>query len=398
MTRHLKLFLCLTATLTATSLAQTPDYQRPPTSPPVAYVYVSSPTGIYGFAAASDGKLTPLSGSPFSGNVGHLSVNSKYLFGLAGDALYSYAIAADGALKQVAVTSSPRNSPGECPSEIGYTMQIDYTGTTLYTFDPDCDNLPGNEQYIRSFKIENNGELQFLANTDSGNAGDEGNLSEARLLGTNKYAYQTGCGSVPGFEVIGFKRESNGVLDLAGTLSESPKTKSPDDIYCADNVLAGDPTNHLAFSLADFNLNVMNNVGPRVLASYTADSHGNLTTKSTYENMPSSDIDAPVTLSISPSGKLLAVGSVGVIPGDSGFQIFHFNGAEPITHYTGLLQADYGIQQFGWDGDNHLYALNGLNGGGRLFVYTATSTKVEEVPGSPYMIPGANNVIVRSLK
>jgi hypothetical protein len=327
-----------------------------------------------------------------------MSVNSNYLFGLAGNSLYSYSIATDGALKQVAVTSSPRNDPGECPFEIGYTLQIDYTGRTLYSFDPDCDNLPGNEQFIRSFKIDDNGQLQFLANTDSGNAVEEGNLSEARFLGTNKYAYQTGCGSTPGFEVIGFKRESNGVLALAGTLSESPTTRSPDDIYCADEVLAGDSTNHLAFSLADFNLNVMNNVGPRVLASYTADSQGNLTTKSTYENMPSIDIADPVTLSISPSGKLLAVGSVGVIPGDSGFQVFHFNGAEPITHYTGLLQADYGFQEFGWDGDNHLYALNGLNGGGRLFVYTATPTSIEEVPGSPYMIPEANNVIVRSVK
>jgi hypothetical protein len=281
---------------------------------------------------------------------------------------------------------------------MGYTLQIDYAGKTLYSFDPDCDNLPGNKQYIRSFKIEENGALQFLANTDSGSANEEGDLSPGVFLGTDQYAYQTGCGSTPGFEVIGYKRKSNGVLEVAGTHSESPKTKGPDDIYCTQSVLAGDPGHHLAIGLSDFNVNVGNNVPPTVLASFTADEHGNLTTKSTYENMPSSEIDPITAMSISPTGKLLAVGSVGVIPGDSGFQVYHFNGGEPITHFTGLLEPDYGFQEFGWDNDNHLYALNALNGGGRLFVYTVTPTSITRAAGSPYLVPGANNIIVRSLR
>jgi hypothetical protein len=126
-------------------------------------------------------------------------------------------------------------------------------------------------------------------------------------------------------------------------------------------------------------------VGPYVLATYTADSHGNLSTKSTYENMPTAETGVN-SMSISPSGKLLAVGG-------QGFQVFHFNGSSPITRCSGVLQAGFGFQQFGWDGDNHLYAL----GSGKVFVYTVTSTSIKEEPGSPYPIPEASSIIGRSL-
>ena len=54
---------------------------------------------------------------------------------------------------------------------------------------------------------------------------------------------------------------------------------------------------------------------------------------------------------ISPSGKVLAVG--GGVPdcancGAPGFQIFHFNGSSPITHYTGLLHSSEKFVQFAW--------------------------------------------------
>jgi hypothetical protein len=98
--------------------------------------------------------------------------------------------------------------------------------------------------------------------------------------------------------------------------------------------------------------------------------------------MPSIETQAN-TISISPSGKFLAVGG-------SGFQIFHFNGSSPITKYTGVFQPGSQFTEFGWDGDNHLYAL----GSGKLYVYTVTSTSVEEASGSPYSIPEASSMIV----
>ena len=73
---------------------------------PVAFVYVSSsPNGnnfeLNAFAAASDGLLTPVSGSPFSENVGYLAANGTYLFADNNVDLFTYSIAADGAPTQV---------------------------------------------------------------------------------------------------------------------------------------------------------------------------------------------------------------------------------------------------------------------------------------------------------
>ena len=88
---------------------------------------------------------------------------------------------------------------------------------------------------------------------------------------------------------------------------------------------------------------------------------------------------------MSPSGKLLAVA------GESGLQIFHFNGGNPITPYTGLLTSSNITQMF-WDKDNHLYALSTVEG--KLYVFTVTPTGYTQAPGSPYSIPNSVYVVV----
>ena len=382
MTRCLKLFACLTTTLCAgAALAQTSD-QPGTTSSPVSYVYVSRPTHIAAFAASTTGKLTAVPGSPISGSVSSMSVNGKFLFGSGdnGKDIYSFSIGSNGALKQVSETNAQKYNPSGCGS-IG-PVQIDDTGTTVYNqVTADCED----SAFIQSFKIEDKGELQFLGNATGGIPTDIATLFPLRFLGTNKFAYQPGCADDDGIvnpvnQV--YKRESNGMLTIVDFDNVSPNSKNPDDIYCPW-AFAADPTDHLAYAFQDFDNDSGEFVGPFVLATYTADSHGILTTKSTFENMPATDLASISAMSISPSGKLLAVGG-------PGFQVFHFNGSSPITHYTGRLQGDSGFQQFGWDGDNHLYAL----GGGKLFVYTVTSTSIKEAPGSPYSIPEASSVIV----
>src|SRR5579863_8437445 len=71
---------------------------------PVAYVYVSnSPSSdknqINAYAAASNGTLSAVKGSPFPTSVSYLAVNGKYLFGTDGSNIDSFAIASDGALQ-----------------------------------------------------------------------------------------------------------------------------------------------------------------------------------------------------------------------------------------------------------------------------------------------------------
>jgi hypothetical protein len=147
---------------------------------------------------------------------------------------------------------------------------------------------------------------------------------------------------------------------------------------------AADPTNHVAIAMQPMNSNFGTD-GNFQLAVYTAGSTGNLSTKSTYLNMPTVAVGGANDDSMSPSEKFLAVG------GTAGFQIFHFNGANPITKFTGLLTGNT-IDQIFWDNANHVYAISLSKG--KLFVWTVTSTGATQVPGSPHLIPNVQNPIV----
>ncbi len=83
--------------------------------------------------------------------------------------------------------------------------------------------------------------------------------------------------------------------------------------------------------------------------------------------------------------KLNASGNILAVAVGTGIQFFHFNGAAPITTFTGVIGTSGYISTMAWDADNHLYALNGRSG--KLHVYTATTTSVVEAPGSPYLPP-----------
>jgi hypothetical protein len=101
--------------------------------------------------------------------------------------------------------------------------------------------------------------------------------------------------------------------------------------------------------------------------------------------MPQTLTNSVNDLWMSPSGKLLAVG------GPGGLQVFHFNGAKPITDYTGLLTTD-SIDQLFWDNNNHLYAISRQFG--NLFVFTVTPLGYSQAPGSPHPIVANQNLIV----
>ena len=101
--------------------------------------------------------------------------------------------------------------------------------------------------------------------------------------------------------------------------------------------------------------------------------------------MPKVAVSTVLGYRMSPNGKFLAVG------GTSGVQIFHFNGAKPLTKFTGLLAAANLYQMF-WDNANHLYALSET--AGKLYVFTVTSTGVTQAPGSPHTIANPISIIV----
>jgi hypothetical protein len=388
MTRCLKLFACLIATLCmGAALAQTPTdqtYQRPDTtSSPVAYVYVSRPTHIDAFAAASDGKLT-LIGSPIVKDVSHMSVTQKYLFGLDDNDIDidTFTIESNGAIKYLTdVDAKKYTSDGTDCSSLG-PIQLDHTGSTLYNLlDDHC--LGG--QAYQAFKIESNGDLQFLNTAFAGLPADVVVLGPISFLGNNKFAYQVGCSDddgLTGASIVGYKRTSTGALELAGGGGGFPTPKNSDDNYCP-GVIATDSTDHLVESLQEYSFYDGEFEGPWSLASFTGNSEGNLTTKSTYENMPSTSIGFVSTMSISPSSKLLAIGG-------TGFQVLHFDGGNPITKLTGTINTSGSVEEFAWDNSSHLYVLTS----NEFYVYNVSSTSVKEATGSPYSIPEVSSLIV----
>ncbi|MGC2822079.1 MAG: hypothetical protein WA198_20460, partial [Candidatus Sulfotelmatobacter sp.] len=68
-----------------------------------------------------------------------------------------------------------------------------------------------------------------------------------------------------------------------------------------------------------------------------------------------------------------------------------YNGAKPITKYTGLLTTDNIVQVF-WDNNNHLYALAAPSN--ELLVFTVTPTSYSRAPGSPYAIANPGGLAV----
>jgi hypothetical protein len=362
---------------------ETTAVQSPTTSSPVAFVYVSSNPNnsstneIQAFAAAADGKLTRVNGSPFRDDITNMASNGKYLFGSTRNGIYvaAFLIEPDGALRWERSTDIVEFNHDDC----GYSgpLFLDRTGTSLYDmeFRSDC----ANNSYHSLAVNRSSGHLQSLGAT----VGDAWLNLPASFIGNNIYAYSAVCLGNLYWEIAGFKRSSNGTLTQIGINAPTPARKA-NDFWCPSQT-AADPTNHIAITMQAVNQN-FNPDGPLQLATYTADNAGNLHTTSTPANMPQTAVGTVADLKMAPSGKLLAVG------GTAGLQIFHFNGASPITHETGLLTKS-AINQFFWDNSNHLYAVS--QSAGKLYVFTVTPNGASEAPGSPYSVSLPQNIAVQ---
>jgi hypothetical protein len=373
------LVVCASSVLAA---AQTTPSQTDPSaqssSKPVAFIYVVSgpPSGknqIYGYATAANGAISTIPGTPFSTAIRDVALNGRWLFGTDGVNLDSFSIAANGSLKQVdTLEVEPDGGLG--------ALFLDHTGTSLY-----ADYYTTNNEEL-AYSIDNpTGKLTYLDNIMSG----PGFGYVESFVGDNEYAYESTCYHF-GPAIYGIHRNSDGAISMANVNQLFPAAPSG-DFYCPWSA-AADPTNHLAIAvqLLDGNFTPL---GPYQLATYTVDSAGQLSTTSTYKNMPTTEAGGKAGNNtsyvtdywMSPSGKFLAVA------GTSGLQIFHFNGANPMTKYTGLL-VSANVNQVFWDNSNHLYAISDL--AGKLWVFTVTETSVTQAPGSPHSIAYPAEIMV----
>jgi hypothetical protein len=363
---------------------------------PDAYVYVSTKPDnndnveIYDYSAASDGTLTAVVGSPFSASTGVQATNGKYLFGSNGVDIYSFSVASDGTFQQVAsINAQQFNSQSTNGSYCGNPGSpfLDRTGTNLYDLDYDG-NVCANNQY-QSFSVDSSiGNLTYLGSTSAATPIFDVPLS---FSGNNQYAYGGSCYHWYQ-EIFGFVRNSDGTL---AALSFDPIVSAPmpasnaGQIYCP-YLAAADSANHVAVPVQALDNATLLPVGPMQLATYTSDASGNLTTSSTYSNMPAMSVtnssnNYPTAISMSPSNQLLAIG------GSAGLQVFHFNGANPIMPYTNVLTTDE-VDSLFWDNDNHLYAL--AQSGAKLFVFTITPTSQNQASGSPYTLTNPGSLVV----
>ncbi|HEX3985910.1 MAG TPA: hypothetical protein VHX13_04795 [Acidobacteriaceae bacterium] len=381
MGRTLKFTLSLGAALcSAVSLAQAAS------TGPVAYVYVSTPAGstgrneVHAWAASANGKLTAVAGSPFQENVTSMAGNGRFLYGstLTGTDVNSYGIEANGGLRYAVTTNITRYNDTDCAS--AGSVFLDNTGTTVYNMEYRGDGCANNA--YRSFKTESDtGGLEDLG--ESG--GNSWLYQRASFLGNNDWAYSASCLGNMYWGIFGFKRASNGLLTEIPI--SAPVPPPPNGEFFCPSQAAADGANHVAIAMQAVKQQDFSSVGYLRLAMYTAQSNGNLTTTSTVANMPQADVGSVTDLEMAPSGKLLAVA------GSGGLEIFHVNGASPLTHLTGLLISD-SIDQCFWDKAEHLYAISGK--AGKLFVFTVTPSGAHAAPGSPYTVTQAEYLAVQS--
>jgi hypothetical protein len=353
------------------------------TATPVAYVYVSTTPAnssnyeVAGYAAAADGKLTAIDGSPFTENVTDLVTNAKHLFGSNqnGIDIDAYSIASDGAIEYASATDIVQGK--NCDTAL--TLFLDRTGASLYNLDYDG-NECANTTY-QSFAINpSTGKLTIL---DEAGASPE-LVTALSFIANNHFGYGSSCYHFNPL-IYGFARTRNGALkQLSG--NPAMPTAPANENYCPTGA-AADAANHVAIAVQPME-GYGATAGSYQLATYTTNASGLLTTTSTYTNMPSVLVGNVTDLEASPAGNLLAVA------GTSGLQIFRFNGASPIAKVTGLL-ANVEIDHVAWDKNNHLFAIGQT--AGKMYVFTVTPAAATEVLGSPYAVSSPSSVAVHPL-
>jgi len=344
----------------------------------VARVYAQDGTSapIYAYNSSSTGKLTTISGSPFKETIGLLvGTNGTHLITMGNWYVHSYKVSSTGALgAQVSEINTQLYLPAGTGS--AFNAELDPTGAYVYVmFNTSCCDVD-----ILTFEVSTSGALTFKGSTSKGQVYG----GPPAVTGNNKFAYALtlDAGQFLDFSLAAFSRESTGVLN-AISASETNPTPGPAGTYSIMSDAASDPTNHLAVVVMPYNGTIVNGAiigyGPQQLASYTVGTQGDTVSTNTWADMPMLPLQygtSMAILRINQTGKILAAGA------GPGVQFFHFNGAAPITTFTGIIGTSGFISTMGWDKDNHLYALNAASG--KLHVYTVTSTKVVEAPGSPY--------------
>jgi hypothetical protein len=371
------------------------------TTAPVAHIYVQTTKGINVYDATATGKLTLVEGSSFADTGQMEGSNGSYLISVGTDYLHTYKIESDGGVgKQVSEINTQSYSGSECGDTAGLDSFLDHSGKYFYV---QLSGIfyGGSVTCVawQSYKVESNGALKFLGSVHyNGSAGHDATSTTGPTVSSNdKFAYGV-FAEFAGYSDTSFStlaRPADGALDVNWNFTDKGPATDPNTPggpwFFFPMLVQADPASHLAVALLNTSFSSCCDVyGSLQLASYTInDTTGSISSSNIWEDMPTSAIVNISNMKMSASGKLLAVA------GAPGLQIFHFNGAAPITSYSALLLPTVNIDQLAWDNTNHLYALSYSTG--ELYVYTVTPTSISEAPGSPYKVAnayGLNGLVV----
>jgi hypothetical protein len=390
--------LCLAALGPATASPQTSSdvsSAATPAAAQAAYVYVGTSKGVYLYNAASNGSLSLVTGSPFSIAGNAVGSNGKYFLSLGTNYLHSYPVASNGALKGQAsqINTAPHLDP-QCGTQTTFGGTIDRTGTEAYIQfagqgDYGCDEL-------QTYNLNaTTGALTFGGSAEFGGYKSEALGGPLVIAGNNGHAYAFSrfyCAN----EFQPFYRDRFGAMNAAYpfTITDPPPPPGEGPSYYPLAIASDNqnlPTSHMAVALQYDDDPPCYSSLPPALASYTIAYNGNLS----YDGAMLKPAINPTTMNINPQGNLLAVGGRLADPilakYGPGLQVFHFNGANPITSFSGVLTTAP-IDTIQWDSSNHFYALS--NSTKKLYAYTVTSSSVSAVPGSPYTIASTPNALV----
>jgi hypothetical protein len=380
--------VCLTAALCVTAALVSPSTASAATAP-AAYAFISTanPNDVYSLAVSPTGSFTHVGTAASPTAIYHLSVTKHFLFGIDNlSNIYTYSISSTGKLKLVATTNAGKYVSGFSSQYSAAIIQVDETGTTLYT-------LAGSSQtnwFLESFKIESNGDLQFLGSSYA----DPNALNQIRFVQGGQYALTDGCYNTAAGasfvtdsddvnDIVTYKHESNGFLTYGGTSNDTPTAQSPYE-YCA-GLNASDPTDHVAVGFTIFNPPGDDIEPGMALGTYTVNTSGTPATTSDYENMPVTSGFNPYVMSIDPTGRLLAVGGTGA------FQLYHFNGANPVTRYSGVIKTNDLIRSIAWDKSSHMYLLTDHS----VDIYNISTKSYTEL--KPWEFTAPYSMIVQTL-
>ena len=342
-------------------------------------------SATYGYSVSVDGRLTPLTGFPQTGWFWGVA-SGRYYFTPDPDNMHldTYQIGTDGSFTRI--HSVLDQATAHC-TDLWCMVRPDLTdpkGSSLYV-EVDSFNSGDGAAAPETYSIDKNtGELTYVGQGGADWTFGHGGCQLYDFSPDGRYVYGS-CTSAYG------DRLDISVRNPDGSLTEAPKIKvtgptPPAGTFYSGVPAGGDTENHLASVIFSFDSNgVYLYNSPPLLASYTINADGSLTSTNTAADMPPIH-DFVVTAGVSPTGKLLAVGEQG------GIQLFNFNGAAPATADGGVIATDP-PQTMQWDTQNHLFVLSSTH---KLYVFTVSGSTLVQAPGSPYRIPNAGYFVVAS--